>query len=168
MKKMVLGLLAVAVALVSFGAYGANTAQIGVIDMRLLMEKSPQIAQIRANLRKEFDPRQKKLVAAQTSLKSDADRLRRDNAIMNNNDRKQLEQKIMTEQAELQKTQMAFQQDLMNAQNKALKGFLDTVKGIVSNIAKSQNLALVITKDTVAYENGLDITEKVLAQLPKK
>lgn len=167
MKKLVLTLLASAFAFVSFGAYAAN-APIGVIDMRLLMEKSPQIAQIRNNLRKEFDPRQKKLVAAQATLKNDADRLRRDNAIMNNNDRKQLEQKILAEQSDLQKTQMSFQQDLMNAQNKALKGFLDNVKGIVSKIAKDDNLTLVITKDTVAYENGLDITNKVLAQLPKK
>lgn len=167
MKKLVLSLLAIAFAFMSFAASAAN-APIGVIDMRLLMEKSPQIAQIRNNLRKEFDPRQKKLVAAQATLKNDADRLRRDNAIMNNNDRKQLEQKILAEQADLQKTQMSFQQDLMSAQNKALKGFLDNVKGIVTKIAKDDNLTLVITKDTVAYENGLDITNKVLAQLPKK
>jgi outer membrane protein len=142
---------------------------VGVLDMRQVMEKSTQIAQIRQKLQKDFQPKQQKVVAAQSSLKSDAERLRRDNAIMNNNDRKQLEQKILTGQQNLQKMQASFQQELMAEQNKALKGFLDTVKVVIEKIAKTENLSLVITKDTVAYVTPtLDITNKVVQQLPHK
>ena len=77
--------------------------------MRQVMERSTQIAQIREKLQREFKPKQDKLVALQTTFKNDADRLRRDNAIMNNNDRKQLEQKILTEQQDLQRMQANFQ-----------------------------------------------------------
>jgi outer membrane protein len=144
-------------------------SRVGVLDMRQVMEKSVQIAQIRQKLQKDFQPKQQKVLAAQNTLKADAERLRRDNAIMNNNDRKQLEQKIMTEQQDLQRMQNTFQQELVAEQNKALKGFLETVRNIVEKVAKTDNLSLVITKDTVAYVNpNLDITTKVVNQLPHK
>lgn len=186
MKKIVYGMVAVALAAISINASATTPApaqvtttvaapaanassRVGVLDMRQVMEKSVQIARIRDTLQKEFKPKQDKLVAAQTTLKGDTERLRRDNAIMNNNDRKQLEQKILTEQQDLQKMQAGFQQELMTAQNKALKGFLDNVKVIIEKIAKNENLSLILTKDTVAYVNtNLDITNKVIQQLPKK
>lgn len=187
MKKLILGLIAVASFSASFSSFAANTTtntpasaitvanntaantRVGVLDMRQVMEKSVQIAQIREKLQKEFKPKQDKLVAAQNSLKSDSERLRRDNAIMNNNDRKQLEQKLISGQQELQRMQTNFQQELMSAQNKELKVFLDNVKTIVENIANTEKLGLVITKDTVAYvRTNLDITNKVIQQLPHK
>lgn len=187
MNKFVTGIIALVLTGVTYSVIAAPTApastaqpvvvnngagassRIGVLDMRQVMEKSVQIAQIRDKLQKDFQPKQQKLVAAQTTLKNDSERLRRDNAIMNNNDRKQLEQKILTEQQDMQRMQAGFQQELMAEQNKALKGFLDTVKGIVEKIARTDNLGLVITKDTVAYVTpNLDITNKVIQQLPHK
>lgn len=184
-NKIVSGLIAAAIFGISFTALAATTPaspaqnvvvtsaatgnRIGVLDMRQVMEKSVQIAQIRQKLQKDFQPKQQKLVAAQTALKNDADKLRRDNAIMNNNDRKQLEQKILTEQQDLQRMQQTFQQELMAEQNKQLKVFLDNVKVIVEKIAKTDNLNVVITKDTVAFVTpNLDITNKVIQQLPHK
>ncbi len=186
MNKLVSGIIALTLSGFTYSAAAAITtsspaqapaaanangsaSRIGVLDMRQVMEKSVQIAKIRDKLQKDFQPKQQKMVAAQTNLKNDSERLRRDNAIMNNNDRKQLEQKIITEQQDLQRMQTTFQQELMAEQNKALKGFLDTVKNIVEKIAKTENLSLVITKDTVAYVNtNLDITNKVIQQLPRE
>jgi outer membrane protein len=146
-----------------------NTMRIGILDMRQVMEKSPQVAKIRESLRKEFQPRQQKIMTGQNTLKDDTARLRRDNAIMNDSDRKQLEQKILTEQQDLQKMQATFQQDLMNAQNKAVKGFLETVKNVVEKVASADNLNLVFTKDTIAYvKPSLEITNKVVQQLPRE
>jgi outer membrane protein len=182
MNKIVSGLIALAIFGVSLSAVAAVTVaapaqnaaaasanRVGVLDMRQVMEKSVQIAQIREKLQKDFQPKQAKVVAAQTSLKNDAERLRRDNAIMNNNDRKALEQKLISGQQDLQRMQASFQQELMAEQNKQLKGFLDNVKNIVEKIAKTDNLSVVITKDTVAYViPNLDITNKVIQQLPHK
>lgn len=187
MNKLMSGFIALAISVVTSSAFAApttapsaapnlavanpaaNATRVGVLDMRQVMEKSTQIAQIREKLQKEFQPKQQKLVAAQTNLKNDAERLRRDNAIMSNQDRKQLEQKIVTGQQDLQRMQTTFNNELMAEQNKALKGFLENVKNIVDKIAKSDNLSLVITKDTVAYVNpSLDITNKVIQQLPHK
>lgn len=184
MKKIMYRIIAVAIYGLSLSVFAANVPntavdnqasvavnafKVGVIDMRQVMEKSTQIAQIRESLRKEFLPKQQKLLSGQTTLKNDAERLRRDNAIMNNNDRKQLEQKILTEQQDLQRMQQGFQQELVTAQNKALKGFLENVKNVVEKVAKAENISLVITKDTVAYvKANLDITNKVIEELPHK
>lgn len=181
MKKFVYG-LATLVMGASFSAFAAvnpvpatavvnpNAAptRVGVLDMRQVMERSTQIAQIREKLQREFKPKQDKLVALQTTFKNDADRLRRDNAIMNNNDRKQLEQKILTEQQDLQRMQANFQKELVAEQNKVLGVFLENVKSVLAKVAESKNIGLIITKDTVAYERGLDITNDVINQLPHK
>lgn len=184
MKQFVYGLVALAIFGTSFSVSAttaavpqsvtvtnntASATRVGVLDMRQVMEKSVQIAQIREKLTKDFKPKQDKLITAQNALKADGEKLRRDNAIMNNDDRKQLEQKILTGQQDLQRMQASFQQELMAAQNKELKVFLDNVKNIVEKIAKTENLSLVITKDTVAYvAANLDITNKVIQQLPHK
>ncbi len=187
MKKIVSGFIALAIYAMSISTMAANTlttasnqnlavanpqgsaTRTGVLDMRQVMERSIQIAQIREKLQKDFQPKQQKVVAAQNNLKNDADKLRRDTAIMSNTDRKQLEQRILTEQQELQQMQVTFQQELMIRQNEALKGFLDNVKNIVKKIAETDNLNLVITKDIVAYVNpNLDITNRVIQQLPHK
>jgi outer membrane protein len=188
MKKIVSGLIALAIYGVSLSAFAGNTpatapqnnltvtnpsasasATVGVLDMRQVMEKSVQFAQIREKIQKDFQPKQQKVVAAQKNFKDDSDRLNRDNAIMNNNDRKQLEQKILTEQQDVQHMQATFQQELMAEQNKELKGFLDSVKNVVEKIAKTDDLNLVITKDVVAYvKPKLDITNRVIQQLPHK
>lgn len=181
MKSLIVGLVALAAYGVNLNAQAAPStpplaltttvpvSNIGVLDMRQIMEKSTQFAQIRTGLIKEFQPKQQKLVAAQTTLKNDADKLRRDNAIMSNTDRKALEQKIVAEQQELQRMQTGFQQELMAKQNKALKGFLDNIKGVVEKVARAEHLNLVITQETVAYASpNMNITNKVLQQLPHK
>jgi outer membrane protein len=183
MKKFIYSMVALAILGVNFSASAENppaqtltvvnkvaqATRVGVIDMRQVMERSVQIAQIREKLQKDFKPKQDKVIAAQNALKADSDRLRRDNAIMNNSDRQQLEQKLINGQQELQRMQTGFQQELMAAQNKELKGFLDSVKNVVDKIAKNENLSVVITKDTVAYVTpNLDITNKVIQQIPHK
>jgi outer membrane protein len=146
-----------------------QSTRTGVLDMRQVMEKSTQIAQIREKLQKDFKPKQEKLLAAQSNLKNAKDRLLRDNTIMSNNDRTQLEQKITTEEKDLQQMQTNFQREIITEQNKMLKDFLDNVRMIVENVAKKDNLGLVITKDTVAYvKPDLDITSKIIQQLPHK
>jgi outer membrane protein len=180
MKKVVYGLAAFIIYGTSIGAIAAPTpppatasnvapTKVGVLDMHELMERSTQIAQIRDKLQREFKPKQDKLIAAQNVLKNDSDRLRRDNAIMSNSDRKQLEQKIINEQQELQRLQANFQQELMSAQNKELKNFLDSIRGVVEKIAAQEGLSVVITRDTVVYvKPDFDITNKVIQQLPHK
>lgn len=182
MKKIVNLLASLVICTASVSVFAANqapavvsantanpAAKVGVLDMRQVMERSTQIAQIKDKLQKEYKPKQDKLLAAQNTLKNDGERLRRDNAIMNNSDRKQLEQKIINEQQELQTMQANFQRELMTDQNRELKVFFDNVKVIIEKVANTENLGLVITKETVAFvKPDLDITEKVIQQLPHK
>lgn len=189
MKKIAFGIIAIAICVLKMSTAMAITAtptangqtmninnaqttattRVGVLDMRQIMERSTQFAQIRDRLQKSFQPKQQKLLATQNVLKLDADKLRRDNAIMSNNDRKQLEQKIIAGQQNLQRMQGAFQQEAMLEQNKALKAFLENIKTVVEKVAKAENLSLVITKDTVAYVSPtMEITDKVIQQIPHR
>jgi outer membrane protein len=147
----------------------ATGEKIGVLDMRQVTEHSVQMAQIRDKLQKEFRPKQEQLIATQTALKTDSERLNRDNAIMNSTDRKQLEQKIVSEEQNLQRMQQTFQQDLVTAQNRELKTFLENIKKVVDKIAQKDNFSLITTKDTVVYvKPGLDVTQKVIQAIPHK
>ena len=168
MKKLFVIITAIA-ALVVFSLpiqAATNTQKIGVVNVQEILQKAPQIAQIRTDLQKQFGSREKKLGSLQKTLQTDAAKLHKNSAVMSAKNRKNLENKIVKEQENLQKEQISFQQDFMQAQNKQLGGFLAKVRNMVKNIAKQDGYNIVLTKASVAYaDDHLDITSEVLKGL---
>lgn len=175
MKKMIraltVALCALGLSVASFAAdqaAPANNLKVGVIDMRVVMQKSPQVAEINKSLEKEFKPREAKIVELQQKLKQETERLERDSSVMNEADRTQLQDRIIADRANLQGMVTAFRQDLSNAQNKNMQQFLDKVAGIVGKIAKDGQYDLILQGENVPYFNSrLDITTMVMDTLKK-
>lgn len=140
--------------------------KIGVIDVRTVIQKSPQLNAINSQLAKSFKPRETKIVDAQAVLKGDEDKLQKNGALMNDTDRGALRDKIITERANLQAMITSFQQDLDSAQNAAMQKLLVHIAGIVNDIAKTQKFDLILQGDNVPFVvDRLNITAEVLQQL---
>lgn len=144
----------------------ATPLKIGVIDVRTVIQKSPQLNAINSQLAKSFKPRETKIVDAQTVLKGDEDKLQKKGAVMNDADRGALRDKIITERANLQAMITSFQQDLDSAQNGAMQKLLVQIAGIVNDLAKTQKFDLILQGDNVPFVvDRLNITAEVLQQL---
>jgi len=142
------------------------TQKIGVVNVQEILQKAPQIAKIRTDLQKKFGTQEKKLEGMQKNLQANAEKLHKDSSVMSAKDRKALEDKVVKEQENLQKGQLAFQQEFMKAQNKQLGDFLAKVRNVVENVAKKDGYSIVLTKASVAFAGDqLDITSEVLKEL---
>ncbi len=142
--------------------------KIGVINIQDLLQKSPQMKTITADLKKQFGDRESKIMTAQNNFKKEADDYKRNSAVMADKDRKAAEQKLIVDQQNLQQMQMAFQQDFVAAQNKEINALLARVKSVVDKIAADGKYSLILTNSSVAYvDSQFDITNQVLQELAK-
>lgn len=168
MKKVVVLLASVFTVFVSAAAY-ADDMKIGVVDVRQVLQKSPQVAQMQAKLQQEFGARDKQIQQAQQQLQANVEKLNRDGSVMSANDRNALIKSTQTEQQNLRSMQMEFQKDVYAKQNAAMQTILGQVQEVVTKVAKEKGLTLVLSKEAVAYANNdTDITSEVISQVDKK
>lgn len=143
--------------------------KVGVVDIRQVLQKSPQVASAQKTLRNQFQSREKEFRTLQQQVRADADKLNRDGSVMKDADRKVLQQKIQDEQQKLQNMQMGLQQDLFSAQNQQMQGIMSKLQNAVNEVAKEGQFTLILTKDNVAFANQqLDITNQVLDAMTRQ
>lgn len=174
MKKLLVGIAALALSGVVYAAditatTPATGSRIGIVDVRQVLQKSPQIAEMQKKLQDQFSSREKEIQSAQQQFQQDADKLNRDSSVMTANDRDALTKKLQAEQQNLRNMQMSLQKDVYAKQNEEMQTVLNQVQGIVAKVAQKNNLSLVVVKDAVAYaSNEVDITSQVIDEMPKK
>lgn len=167
MRKLVIA-TAVASLLMVAGSGFAEEMKIGVLDLNKVLLDSPQVAKAKAKLKKQFEPKEQKMLAQQKALQEDIKKYEKDSITMKSADLKVAQQKIMDEQKKLQDAQEGFQRDMLKAQNEAMQTVLTKVEKMVQSIAEADKLELVVTKAAVAYNNPkFDITAKVSKALKK-
>lgn len=157
---------AVFVALV-FSLFGtslfADWAKIGVVDLQKIMQTSSQFKDLQQKLEKEFKPRRDKLVAAETSLKSDMEKFKRDAAILSTSQKKELEKKIVNSQQQLERDGQQYQQELSSSHTEAMEGLYAKVRAAIAKVAKDEKYDIIVQKDATPFSSEtLDVTDKVI------
>jgi outer membrane protein len=168
MKKILLFISALAM-LVSLNiASAANNLKIGVVDVQKMMKQIPQVTAMQKQLQNKFGPQTKKITAMQKQLRADLAKFNKNRSVMKDKDVQAMQKKIISEQDKLRALQVDFQQKAMAAQRKAMQSILDDVEVAVKKVANAQNLNLVLTKASIAYnDDDMDITDKVVKELKK-
>ncbi|RUR13650.1 OmpH family outer membrane protein [Legionella sp. km772] len=141
----------------------ADSAKIGVVDLQKIMQTSSQMKSIQQKLEAQFKPRRDKLVAAETSLKGDMEKFKRDSAILTASQKKDLEKKILAAQQQFERDGQQYQQELSTAHNEAMEGLYTKVRAAISKIAKEEKYDLIVQKDAAPFSvAALDVTDKVM------
>ena len=144
----------------------ADGAKIGVVDLQKIMQTSTQMKTIQEKLEKEFKPRRDKLVAMEDGLKKDMEKFKRDSAIMSQNQRKDLEKKIVSTQQQFEREGQQYQQELSTAHNEAMEDFYNKIRGAIAKVAQSEKYDLVFQKDAAPFSvDKLDVTAKVMQEI---
>ncbi|MFI4918210.1 MAG: OmpH family outer membrane protein [Legionellales bacterium] len=159
--------LSTVLAALFFGLLGtavfADAVKIGVVDLQKIMQTSSQMKDIQQKLETEFKPRRDKLVAMETTLKSDMEKFKRDAAVLSATQKKELEKKIVASQQQFERDGQQYQQELSTAHNEAMEGLYSKVRSAISTIASSDKYELIIQKDAAPYSSDtLDVTDKVI------
>lgn len=156
-------------ALLVFATGAFADIKIGVLDLNKVLLESPQIADVKAQLKKQFDPREQEIVDLQKKMRADIGDYQKNSPTMKQDAKKAAEQKIMSQQQKLQDLQTKFQNDLTTAQNQAMQNVIKSLEAIVSKVAADQKLNLVLTKTSAAYSDpSFDVTDAVVKEIKKK
>jgi outer membrane protein len=139
--------------------------RVAYVNYSLLIQESPQAQSAVAQLRTEFEPKQRNLQAEATELKAREATLKKNEATMTQDQRDQAELDLRERYQALQQKQNEIQDDVNTRRNELMSELQRTLVQIVQNYAKQQRYDLVLA-DGVIYANpGLDITPAILSAL---
>lgn len=165
MKRIGVALVA---SMLTFGGATAfaDYAKIGVVDLQKIMQTSPQMKTIQQKLEADFKPRRDKLVAMEDGLKKDMEKFKRDNAIMSDAQKKEMERKIIAIQQQFEREGQQYQQELSTAHNEAMEGLYGKVRSAISKVAANDKYDIILQKDAAPFTNDkLDVTSKVMEEI---
>jgi len=157
------------VSLFSFNlALASSSAKIGVVNVGLLLEQSPQARAASGALEREFSPQQKELIDLNNQLEQKQATLRRNALAMSETQQAATEREISMLAREIQRKRNDIQELLNIRRNEELARLQNQVNIAIQEIGSSQNYDLILYEG-IAYTNQrMDLTQAVLDHLTKQ
>ena len=146
----------------------AEDYKIGYVNALRVLEQSPQAEQMRAQIEKEFAPRDKSLVADQKKLKEMEDRLSKDAAIMSESERAKLERDIINLRRDMKRTQDEFREDLTFRRNEEIAKIQKDIVEAINVVAKNNGYDLILSEGVIYAGQKVDVTDLVIDNLKGK
>ena len=159
MFKVILGIALV-------GAFAlpasAQEVKIGVVNIQVLMERSPQTKAAMDALQEEFAPRQREFLAKQKEYEELGTKVQKDVAVMGETERRNAEKNLRDLQREVTRLQTEFREDLNLRQNEELGLLQRSLLMEVQNFAAQEGYDLIVGDGVLFASTAVNITEDVL------
>ncbi len=171
MKRCLIIVLLAMVAMISSGAFAGDSSEpkIGVLDLSMVLQNSPQMEKSANKLEATFKPRQEKIERLMKSVKDDEAKLKRDITILTKSDADKLKDKVANDQRRLRRMQEDYMADARNAQKEAMDDVMKQVNALVQKIADTGHFDLILQKNAVAYASKrIDISQDVIREMKNK
>jgi outer membrane protein len=163
MKNLILiSALVSGLAFLMNGPAVAANLSVGVVDFQKVMQNYPEVKKSMSQIRTQFSSERDQILKKENALKKIIADFKRDSSVMKEEVKKQNEEKISADQAELSQMMEKFNHKVFEAQQNAMRELVKKVTNVVEKIAKTNNLDLVMPKESVVYaKDQLDITVQV-------
>jgi len=152
----------------AIAAPAATDYVIAVIDPTRIVEQSPQYEAARAQLQKEVSDREQKLVEQQKQIVELQQRLDRDGALMSEEEIQRLQSDIRNRERKVKYAQAEFREDFSLRQNELRAKLAKQVEEVVAELARDENIDLILSEGLVYVSKRMDISEKVIERLKEK
>lgn len=157
---------AVAVAGLVCSGVDAQNLKIGVVNVAMLIEQSPQAEAVNKKLQDEFGPRQRELAALQQTLRNQQETFQRDAQVMGEQERLNLERQIRDGEREFQRSQNEFLEDLNLRRNEEFGALSRELLQKAQEYARAEDYdVLLADQSLVFFSTAVDVTDEVLALL---
>lgn len=146
---------------------GAAEISIAFVNANVVLEQAPQAESARLLLQSEFSARDAQLVAEQTKLRAQEERLNRDGVTMGDEERRRLEREVVAQQRDLKRARDEFAEDLNIRRNEEFARLQREVAQVIADLAKEGGYDLVLENGVVYASDRVDITRKVVDRLKR-
>ncbi|MDH3372760.1 MAG: OmpH family outer membrane protein [Gammaproteobacteria bacterium] len=140
----------------------AQQLKVGVVNIPVLMERSPQTKAAMDALQEEFAPRQREFLAKQKEFEEMTAKVQKDVAVMGETERRNAEKNLRDLQREVARLQTEFREDLNLRQNEELGSLQRSLLKEVQDYAAQEGYDLVVGDGVLFASSAVNITEEVL------
>jgi outer membrane protein len=155
-------LAAVALALAPLAARAAEP-KLGYVDLQRALEEIDEGKAAKAQLKKDFDEKQKQLDQRTDEVKKlDAD-FQKQSLVMAPDAKAAKAAEIDRKKGEVQQFFVGLQQDLAGREREVTRGIFDKMLGMVRELAEAEGFTMVLDRNTVLYAPAsLDVTNELV------
>lgn len=168
MKVRRFALLLLGSLLVSAATLAAQEYKIAVIDAARVAEASPQKKAWEKVLQEEFSRRQEQIIEKQDQLHKLEDKLEREGSTLSDGDRQAMQRDIISRARALKNTQDEYREDLALRQNELRAKLATQVREAVVEVAKAENVDVILGDGVVFSSKRVDISDKVIAKMEEQ
>ena len=168
MRRILLTLPGLGLCVFAAAVSAATDYSIAVIDPTRIVEQSPQYEAARAQLQKEVGEREQKLVEQQKQIAELRKKLERDATLMSEEEIQRLQSDIRNRDRKVKYAQAEFREDFSLRQNELRNKLAKQVEEVVKELAREENIDLILSEGLVYFSERMDISDKVIARLRKK
>jgi outer membrane protein len=161
-------LLLIGSLMVSGAVLAAQEYKIAVIDAARVAEASPQKKAWEKVLQEEFSRRQEEIIGKQDELHKLEDKLEREGSSLSDTDRQGLQREIISRARVLKNTQDEYREDLALRQNELRAKLATQVREAVVEVAKAENVDVILGDGVVFSSKRVDISDKVIAKMEEQ
>ncbi len=144
----------------------AQEMKIGVVSTERIFREAAPYKAAQVKIEQEFSKRQKELQDLANRLKSMADKLDKDAAVLSDTDRAKRQRELAEVDKDFQRTQREFKEDLNQRRNEEMANVIDRTNKVIKQIAEAEKYDIVL-QEAVYISPRIDITDKVLKALSK-
>jgi outer membrane protein len=164
-KHMALALaLSMFLGLGAAASASAQEARIAAVNSDRILRESSAAKAAQSKLEQEFSKRDKALQDMAQRLKAMSDNIDKNGASMSPTDRAARQRDLAALDADFQRKQREFREDLNQRRNEELAAVLDRANKVIKQIAEQQHYDLIV-QEAVYVSPRIDITDQVLKAL---
>lgn len=166
LSKHVVSALAMTIILGLSGVATANAqeARIAAVNSDRILRESAAAKAAQSKLEQEFSKRDKALQEMAQRLKTMSDTMDKNGPSMSPSDRAARQRDLSQLDADFQRKQREFREDLNQRRNEELAAVLDRANKVIKQIAEQQHYDLIV-QEAVYVSPRIDITDQVLKAL---
>jgi len=164
LNKLLTSLL-VAGALMLPVCVNAADTKIGFVNGTRLVEESPQAQAAAERIKKEFEPRQQDILAAQQQLRDREERFLKDSAFMSAEEKQKKQREIISAQRELKLKDTELREDFTIRRNQEMAKVWEVLREAIQAYAKDQSFDLILFEGVSYASPKVEVTDAVLERL---
>ncbi len=169
MKNKLKFLTVVSVILAFFSINASALENVAIIDIDKISKEAKVVKYIAKEISNKRDIYQKEISSKEKKLEDERKKIEAKKNILSEEALENQQKKFIEEVKDLKEFAAKRDKTLKDAYSEAINKVNEKVGEIVSEIAKKQNLALVLPSSQVVYStDNLEITDEVIKELDKK
>jgi len=140
----------------------AQELKIGVVRLQTIVERAPQTRAVMAQLREEFAPREREIVAKQKEIEDLQTKVQKDLAVMGETERRNAEKKLRELQRDFTRLRTEYQEDSNVRQNEEFSVLQRSILKEVQDYAQQAGYDMIVGDGFLYASAAINITEDVL------